>query len=130
MNRWLLLILVVFGVFFIGQGITGFYLLDFEQTSCVTDDDCGPKVCCMFFEEDYGVCDFEEKCTAIERVTMEEKQKISELDMDEINIENTEARLTQAANLETPKKTDSQSIIIGVVLLLFSLIAYYTEKDV
>ena len=60
-------ILLFCGIFLIGKGFTGMYLIDFEQEYCNTDEDCiTGQVCCNFYKEESGVCDEKSNCKAIE----------------------------------------------------------------
>jgi len=132
-KKWIVLLLFLSGAFFLGRGITGLYLMDFEQQPCVEDSDCsGVEVCCKFYHEDYGVCDFEENCAAIESVTREELQT-TEFSSEEQNqkISVTQRKLMSAlkTHYEKPQKQSQvHSVFVGAVLLLFALIVFYVNR--
>ena len=130
MRKVLPIILLIIGLFFLGRGITGMYILDFEQPSCSMETDCqGYNVCCNFYEEDYGICNFEDQCSAITEITREEKQRVSNLDIDEVDM-GTALMSSLEGHLESPQPENKQdSIIIGVALLFFGLIVFYADKN-
>jgi len=134
-KKWIVLLLFLLGAFFLGRGITGLYLMDFEQQPCVKDFDCNTiEVCCKFYHEDYGVCDSKENCAAIESVTREELQAtdISSKEHDAQNkIGITQKKLMSAlkTHYERPQKQSQvHSVFVGAVLLLFALIVFYVNS--
>ena len=122
-------LILFFGIFLIGRGITGLYLIDFEQEYCKHDLDCmAEQVCCKFYKEDIGVCDKESNCKAIEQITKEEKEKISGSLYLEGEYEFTEedkikAVKTITSHLEKPTSPSNfPSIITGGILLILGVI--------
>ena len=124
-----------FGIFLIGRGFTGMYMIDFEQESCSTNEDClAEEVCCKFYKENSGVCDQKANCKAIEQITKEEKEKISSnLGLEDYKF--TEEDMVQAtkqisSHLEKPmEKNKYSSMAVGAILLILGVIwVIYLKK--
>lgn len=119
-----------FGIFFLGKGITGLYLIDFEQDYCDENADCKQgEVCCNFYGEDSGICDKSSNCQAIRQITKEEKEKISSGLLLEEEYKFTEADKQMvskmiSSHIEKPQTTKSNtySIITGGILLILGLV--------
>lgn len=125
------------GIFLMGRGITGMYLIDFEQEDCSGDEDClAEEVCCNFYKEDSGVCDKESNCKAIELITKEEKERISSglgLEGDYKFTEEDKLRATKqiSSHIEKPlTQNNYASIIVGGLLLILGVIwIIYLKKE-
>lgn len=131
-----LTLLLFFGIFLMGRGITGMYLIDFEQQGCSSDEDClTEETCCYFYKEDYGVCDQESNCKSIELITKEEKEKISSsLGLEDYKFtEEDKLRATKqvSSHIEKPlTKNNYASIIVGALLLILGIIwIIYLKKE-
>jgi len=118
-----------FGIFLIGRGFTGMYLIDFEQEYCSMDEGClAEEVCCYFYREDSGVCDQESNCKAIEQITREEKQKITsgmQLEEDYKFTEEDRLRATKqiSSHIEKPMTKSSYApILVGAILVVLGVI--------
>ena len=108
----LLIFLFLISLLFIGYGVTGFYLLDWQQSYCSQDKDCNPDlVCCKFYEEDSGVCDSKGNCKAIYDLTKEEKQQRT-----------ATALVTREIDKEFPLRYWSYEniafLVLGVIILI------------
>ena len=118
----------VAGMLFLGNGITGLYIVDFKQEACESPLECKDGTCCNFYNEKFGVCDRQENCAAIERATFEARKKISTYD----SLDKTEKYKmfsTVGAHIEGPKKADRlYSMLAGVLLVLFALIGFFIGK--
>lgn len=123
------ILLVLFGIAFLGRGITGMYFVDFKLPPCDSDKDCD-NVCCKFYEADYGVCDEGDKCKAIWDLTKEEYVRMSNLKVDE-SVMLKKFNAVVKAHREAPaQKTHFNSIIVGLVLLLLATIGMLIRHDV
>ncbi len=119
------------GSLFITQGMTGMYSWDRFDDYCTSDSQCSTgKLCCLFFEEEYGVCGGATECSPIWQATMEEKNQMSNLNGPEL----APARdlLLEAAkpHLENPATGNSKnSIIVGLILVAFAIgVYFFTNK--
>lgn len=122
------IVIAIWGLLFLGKGITGLYSLDLMLPSCNSDSDCS-KVCCKYYNADYGVCNSIDNCKAIYDTTREEYMKISTLQVDNSVIMNR-YQATVKAHLESPaKESYYSSIIVGLALVLVALIAYMLPMD-
>lgn len=129
-----LTLLLFFGIFLIGRGFTGMYLIDFPQESCSSDDDClTDQKCCEFYKEDSGVCEKESNCQAIEQITREAKAKISTSFEEYKFTEEDKLEVTKqiSSHLEKPMaKNNNASIIVGAILLILGIIwVIYLKKE-
>ena len=110
-----LALFLFFGLFFKNESFTGMYLLDFQQEYCSADKDCQTgEACCYFYEEDMGICSEESNCKAIQKITKEEKEKLSSgqgLEQDYKFTESDRLRVTKriSASLEKPSATIPRS---------------------
>jgi hypothetical protein len=70
-----LVFFLLFGVFLIGNGFTGMVISGpYVKHICETDNDCiSPEVCCLFYEQDVGVCHDKDLCDDVEEITKIEK---------------------------------------------------------
>ena len=110
-----LMTLLFFSSWLMGSGITGLYQLDWEQNSCSTNADCYiGEICCPFYDGNGGVCDTEDKCSAVYRLTMEMGGQTS------INQE------TQTFNLEQPKSLvlNVAYIFVGIILIILVIMGF------
>ncbi|MBU3941187.1 MAG: hypothetical protein KKH88_04640 [Nanoarchaeota archaeon] len=111
-----LMALLFFSSWLMGSGITGLYQLDWEQSYCSTNADCYiGEVCCPFYNNNGGVCDTEDKCSAVYRLTMEMGGQTS------INEE------TQTiSHLEQPRSVaiNVAYIFIGIVLIILTILGF------
>jgi len=69
----LFIVILFFGIFFLNNSFTGMYVVDFDQETCYSNNDCfGNEMCCKFYDKDYGVCDDISRCKSINDITREE----------------------------------------------------------
>jgi hypothetical protein len=101
------------------QGITGFYLMDFQQPTCLEDANCNNEICCPVYGEDYGLCDIEQNCDSIYSATKEVASSQTSMSPTEIK---TEARAT---SFQQNYVAISLGIILAVIVLI---VAYYERK--
>lgn len=122
-------ILFVAGMFLFGEGITGLYVMEFQQEPCGKGFDCAEgKTCCNFYNEDFGVCDTEDKCDDISRVTFDARRKISTYDTMSKDEKYTLFN-TMSAHVEAPKKaSNTYSLVAGIILVLIALIGLFVGK--
>jgi len=138
-------VLFFFGMLLVGKGFTGMYLidvpsepLDLPQEACETNDHCeSDQVCCMFYKENYGVCEKQDNCKAIAQVTKEYKQQITtapELaegykftEQDKLSV----TKQISLSHLEKPSsKNDYASLITGAILLAMGAVwIFYLKKS-
>jgi hypothetical protein len=73
-----IIVFIASSVLFMGKGLTGYYLLDFEPQKCESDAAClNGDVCCPFSGKNYGVCDKASKCNSIKSLTNNELSQIT-----------------------------------------------------
>ena len=130
MNKKMLILfssMFLIGVLLIGNGITGLYFLDFKQPPCDEDLDCQElNVCCLFYNENFGVCDLEENCKAITQVTFEARQSYSTYDLKQQDMQNPNLI---SSHIEGPSKNKAiYSALVGMFLILFALGGYFIGK--
>ncbi|MBU2590004.1 MAG: hypothetical protein KKA65_00300 [Nanoarchaeota archaeon] len=131
MNKKMLLLfsaMFFIGVLLIGNGITGLYFLDFKQPPCDEDLDClNSDVCCLFYNEDFGVCDKIPNCEAIKQVTFEARQSYSTYDSLEKQDVNNPKLIS--SHIEGPSKNNAiYSALVGMFLILFAVGGYFIGK--
>lgn len=129
-----LTLLLFFGIFLMGKGFTGMYLIDFPQESCSSDDDClTDQKCCKFYKEDSGVCEKESNCQAIEQITRDAKAEMSSAFEEYKFTEEDKLEVTKqiSSHLEKPMgKNNNASIIVGAILLILGIIwVIYLKKE-
>ncbi|MBU1321474.1 MAG: hypothetical protein KKF46_03880, partial [Nanoarchaeota archaeon] len=122
-------IFFVSGMFLLGEGITGLYVMDFQQPACDADDKCiESNVCCLFYNEDFGVCDNENNCDAIEKATFDARRKISTYDSLDTS-QKYSLFSTVTSHIEGPKKENRlYSMIAGVILIFIALAGLFIGK--
>ncbi|MDD4878529.1 MAG: hypothetical protein PHO02_05840 [Candidatus Nanoarchaeia archaeon] len=122
-------ILFVAGLFLFGEGITGLYIMEFQQEPCGKEFDCGDgKVCCNFYNEEFGVCDTEDKCDDISRVTFDARRKVSSYDTMSRDEKYT-LFSTMSVHVEAPKTaSNTYSLIAGIILVLVAFIGIFIGK--
>ncbi len=120
------LLFFALGGLFVTQGVTGMYALDFSQDDCDSDSDCiDTKVCCKFYDEDYGICaDFSE-CAGISKATLEERQSFSVLKAPAESVQKGKLFDAVQSHVEQPKSGYSRnSVIVGLLLMVFAIAVY------
>jgi hypothetical protein len=71
---------IVLSLMLSGNGITG-YVTREPLEYCSSNKDCiEPKVCCLFYDEDSGVCSDDNICSKISEVTKEQQVSSDELE--------------------------------------------------
>lgn len=126
-----------FGIFLVGRGFTGMYLVDFEQNSCDNNEDClEGQVCCNFYKENSGICEQQSNCQAVEQVTRELKQEITTdfglaEDYKFTEEDKLEATKQISSHLEKPlTKNNYTSVLVGAILLILGIIwIIYLKKE-
>ncbi|MFH1972522.1 MAG: hypothetical protein ABIJ18_03540 [archaeon] len=116
-EKLMTILIALTAIFLLGHGITGFYLMDYSQTTCLTDSDCS-DTCCPVYGESYGLCDSEGNCDSIYAATKEVSSSQSYLSPTQIK---TEAR---AASVEK----NYIAVALGVFLAFIVLIVAYVER--
>jgi hypothetical protein len=123
--------MVLMSLLLMGHGLTGDYLLGYRADACETTSDCSNnEVCCMFFEENYGICDEQKNCEAIKSVTREEKQgKISSLKPEGVD---KKVMLTKAVSAQRSPVVPGKnySIWAGLILLLLAVVIFMWDTGV
>ncbi len=113
-------ILLCASLLLVGQGITGFYTLDYTQELCQVDSDCSYSVCCPVYGEEYGVCDQESNCDGIYLATR-----------NTVESGNTESSsVLRTASVSDIEEEASQSYIalaLGLIILLVVAVVSYVE---
>ncbi len=109
-------LLFIFAALFLKEGITGMYMFDTKEDLCQHNTQCLlPKVCCKFYQEDTGICDYQSSCNGIYLVTKQEKLQLT------AGKPLTQSQIEQIAfEIEKPKKVKENSplIMIGLMLLI------------
>ena len=128
-KKVVLFCLIFIGITFLGKGITGLYILDYNQQPCDQDSNCNSiKACCTFYQQDYGVCADLRECEAIYSLSREENDvKGSDLPInekfDQIQKRNYLFSLVQN-DIEEPNniQTNQRSIIAGLVIIIIGVL--------
>lgn len=111
-------LLFIFAFLFIKEGMTGMYMFDSREDLCSYNTECLlPKVCCQFYQEEKGVCDWQDNCNGVYLVTKQEKLQLT------AGQQLTQEQIEQIAfEIEQPKKVKENSplIIIGLLLLILA----------
>ena len=116
-EKLLLVIIAIASVFLLQQGITGFYLMDFNQNTCLTDSDCS-NTCCPVYGEEYGICDLNTNCDEVYQATKEVASHHSSLSPSEMKVESRDVSLKQ----------NYVAIGLGVILAIIVVIVAYIER--
>jgi len=116
-EKILTLIVAFAAIALLGNGITGFYLMDFSQSTCIEDSDC-PNVCCPVYGEEYGICDVESNCDEIYAATKEVSSHQSSLTPSEMK---QEARATSF-------EQNYVAVALGIILAAIVLVVAYLER--
>ena len=105
----LVVLLALFGMGLLTDGITGFVVSDqYVKKLCSFNTECdAPEVCCIFYEEQRGTCNKIEMCDDILELTRKDKK-----DIPLIYIENVKKNKSYNDNLASVAK-----VFLGVVLL-------------
>lgn len=83
----------------------------------------------MFYEEDYGVCDDFSACSAISKVSMEEKQQFSVLEPPAPEMEREILFGAVKSHIEEPRADYSRnSLIAGLILIAFAVVVYVVMR--
>lgn len=110
--------MVVLSLLLIGNGITGFIVLEPKEV-CFSNDDCEePKVCCPFYEQEGGICHRENICDDILRITKEQKLNDEELQKLISNIPSN----TIVDNEEDLQASFITQIMFGSLLLIIAIL--------
>lgn len=117
-----LLLIGLGGILLLGIGITGKAVMNSQTISdvCKENKDCeNSKVCCLFYEQESGICYSPEMCETVTKITREEKNIIE---------------ASMSFTKETPKKDNTYSfeIILGILILsivAISLYIFYKDKN-
>ena len=113
------LLIAFAAILLLHQGITGFYLMDFQQSTCLEDTTCSNgNVCCAVYGQDYGICDSSNNCGSIYSATKEVSSHQSSLSPSELKIE---ARATSF-------QQNYIAISLGIILAVIVLIVAYLER--
>lgn len=111
-------LLFIFSFLFLKEGITGMYTFDTKEDICQYNTQCLlPKVCCKFYQEDSGICDYQDYCNGIYLATKQEKLQLT------AGMPLTQEQIEEIAfEIEKPKKVKENSplIIIGLILLILA----------
>lgn len=113
------------GILLVGHGITGNYLLGYREDACEDSSDCvGDEVCCLFYEESYGICDLKDNCAGILQASRTEKEvqkteKVTKA-VDESKM------LTNSVSAYRSPVGDSRnySFSAGLILLLLAVLVF------
>ena len=116
-EKLLTILIVATSILLIQQGITGFYLADFNQQTCETSVDC-PDSCCPVYGEEYGLCDTSQMCDEIYSATREMSSHQSSLNPIE----------AKEGYRSTSFKQNYIAIALGLILAIIVLIVAYQEK--
>ena len=111
-------LLFIFGFLFLKEGITGMYLYDAEDVCSFNTECLLPKVCCHFYEESSGVCDYQSSCGGVYLASKQEKSKLSYGDL------NLEQKKEITFKIEQPKKVRENSplVILGLLMLILAVL--------
>lgn len=67
-------VVVLFGIFFLGRGITGKVISNTSLDSCITDDSCSSGMICCLNQDDSGMCYSPETCSQITNSKLEKPE--------------------------------------------------------
>jgi len=110
-------ILLVLGALLLRDGVTGAAVFDYKN-SCQVNAQCGiAEVCCLFYGENYGVCDELDSCGLIRDMSRVEKE-IFDLRQGTIPV-----RVEQPAQIQEAQDRSVIVTVIGVLLII--LVFYY-----
>jgi hypothetical protein len=115
-EKLLSLFLALVAVSCLGYGITGFYAIDYSGDYCDSDSDCSVGVCCPFYGESNGVCDYEQNCDAIEMLSLETSGVMMSYS-------------PEIVQEEVSEEVDRSyvAVILGAIILLIVLVVSYVE---
>ncbi len=113
-QKTLALILGFSALFFLGYGITGFYVLDSSlQSVCIEDSDCSYAVCCPLADKEYGVCGQQTDCS---QIYLDSRQGSGAM-----------MSAQQAPAVEEDVERSYIAVSLGILLLLILAIVGYLE---
>ncbi len=116
-DRLLSILIALTAVFLLQQGITGFYLMDFQQNTCLSDSDCA-ETCCPVYGEEYGICDLESNCGGVYDATKEVSSHQSSMSATELKSYVREVSFQQ----------NYIAISLGIILAAIVLLVAYHER--
>jgi len=116
-EKLLTILIALTAIFLLGHGITGFYLMDYSQTTCLADSDCD-DTCCPVYGEEYGLCDTDNNCDSIYAATKEVSSSQSYLSPTQVK---TEARATSL-------EKNYIAVALGIFLAFIVLVVAYLER--
>lgn len=117
-------LVLIAGFLLLGEGITGTFSVDWEETYCSDQIQCqSPEVCCKFYNEEGGVCATSDRCASIASVTKYEKA-----------IKTTEGPLTKEEvesliKTEKPERLLDEFPTIIISLILIGLGIFYQNRE-
>lgn len=113
----LLIIIGTIGLAFFGNGISG--MIIFDQTVkpiCQANNDCPEEeTCCLFYEEDSGVCHSKDMCDLITLLTKREKEEKQQAPMI-TSLKTTQKDMINNYQLQT---------IFGLGIIILTILAFY-----
>ena len=113
-----IILLFIFAFLFLKEGLTGMYMFNVEEDICHYNTECLlPKVCCKFYQEDSGICNWQDNCDVIYSKTKQEKLQLT------AGEPLTQKQIEQIAfEVEQPQKIRESSplIVIGLILLILA----------
>jgi hypothetical protein len=116
----LMLIGGLIGIGLIGFGITGKVVFDNYSVKdlCESDSECkSPEVCCLFYQENAGVCHDASMCEKIKEIT--QRESITKDDWKDLVIQKPEGR-----------SVNSELMFIGSLILVVVVALVYIYSSV
>ncbi len=108
-------------MFLIGRNIIGYHFIDFKQPPCNADNDCmNNEKCCLFYNDNVGVCDKADNCQAIQQLSFEAYSNTKTEKKPFFN-----AFSAMSANLNGKQRTNFlYSTLVGLSLILFAMFGF------
>jgi hypothetical protein len=118
-NYILLAVMIVLSLLLIGNGITGFVVRE-PMEFCFSDVGCEePKVCCLFYEDEKGVCHEANMCGKILQITREQQLSSEELQNILYGMTSDETPIDKEEKLNASYTTQ---IMFGTLLFIIAVL--------
>ncbi|HLD06716.1 MAG TPA: hypothetical protein VJC16_04250 [Candidatus Nanoarchaeia archaeon] len=114
-------VLIVLGMLFFRDGLTGMLIFDWKD-SCRVNQDCRPdQVCCLFYQESYGVCDAADSCPFISDMSKVERETLGLA-----GTVGTNPLLEAPVRIQRAQGANTALFFLGIVLII--IVIYYYAR--